>query len=596
MGRHLEDQGGSCGDRQGSCSASPTVPGPGALQPDGPAKETSARRRMLESQIKIHGHVDPDTAELVTFAPTPSTEGMNTFLQTGLNLGHGFSFCDVKSAFGQSDRLQRKGGPLFAEPCEGLHLPAGALIVIEVPVYGLDDAPAAWRATVVRFLTEQGYTRNLVEPCWYMRFNDKGQNESQVLIEVDDFIISAAPEKKQALRECFEKRFHFGKWEDSTAEYAGRLIQVFDDKILIDQQKYILEQIHPVPLSKGRRSEKNAALTPEEFAAFRSTIYRINWVAKESRPEMSGLASIMASKLTAATVEDVLTVNKNVNFLRSTASRPLTLWRMDPENLSFIAISDAGGIGAKHETLDDEGLPSDSTQGAWMVLAAETLPVGNLQVRASPLAWRSSKLKRKVFSTFGGETQAMLQSIAEVDWLQVMMRDATHHDVELREWRSSLSPHMLVMKSDIRACSRQPQCSVTDAKSLFDSLQKEHPAGRQDRRSSLELAIIVRDLQETRSMVRWVPHQKMIVDALTKADPLKAGGATDHFLKSGRLSLVDVQAELARRAADSRNKSRSNAASVARLLKEYERAGMEFWSTLIWGDCTAFPEHVGVHF
>ena len=202
----------------------------------------------------------------------------------------------------------------------------------------------AWRATVVRFLTEQGYTRNLVEPCWYMRFNDKGQNESQVLIEVDDFIISAAPEKKQALRECFEKRFHFGKWEDSTAEYAGRLIQVFDDKILIDRQKYILEQIHPVPLSKGRRSEKNAALTPEEFAAFRSTMHRINWVAKESRPEMSGLASIMASKLTAATVEDVLTVNKNVNFLRNTASRPLTLWRMDPENLSFIAISDAGGI------------------------------------------------------------------------------------------------------------------------------------------------------------------------------------------------------------------------------------------------------------
>ena len=34
---------------------------------------------------------------------------------------------------------------------------------------GLDDAPAAWRATVVRFLVEQlGFVRNLVEPCWYM--------------------------------------------------------------------------------------------------------------------------------------------------------------------------------------------------------------------------------------------------------------------------------------------------------------------------------------------------------------------------------------------------------------------------------------------
>ena len=269
---------------------------------------------------------------------------------------------------------------------------------------------------------------------------------------------------------------------------------------------------------------------------------------------------------------------------------------MAPEDLAFVAISDAGGIGTKHESVDELGLPSDSTQGAWMVLASEGLPVGNQQVRASPLAWRSSKLRRKVFSTFGGETQSMLQALSEVDWLQIMTRDATHHDVELREWRSSISPHMLIMKSDIRACSRQPQCSVTDAKSLCDSLLKEHPSGKQDRRSSLELAIILRDLQETRSMVKWVPHQKMTVDALTKADPMKASGATDHFLKTGFLSLVDIQQELALRASDLKNKNRSNAASVARLLREYEQQGQHFWSTLIWGCCSDIPEGFGMHY
>ena len=58
------------------------------------------------------------------------------------------------------------------------------------------------------------------------------------------------------------------------------------------------------------------------------------------------------------------------------------------------------------------------------------------------------------------------------------------------------------------------------------------------------MAIIVKDLQETRSTVRWVPHQKMIVDALTKDDPLRASGATEHFLRTGWLSLVDVAVEL----------------------------------------------------
>ena len=270
-----------------------------------------------KSRWCVHGHSDPDTADLVTFAPTPSTEGIMAFLQIGLNLGHCFNFCDVKNAFCQSDRLQRPKGPIFAEPCEGLHLPAGALIAIDVPIYGLDDAPAAWRPTVVRFLTEQGFTRNVVEPCWWMRFNSAGVNETQVLIEVDDFIVSALPGEQAKVRDAFQKRFHFGKWEESAAKYAGRQVQVLEDRITLQQEKYILEQLHPVALAKGRRLEKDSELTPEEFQAFRSVIYRINWVAKETRPEMSGLASIMASKLNSATVEDVLTVNKNVNFLRN---------------------------------------------------------------------------------------------------------------------------------------------------------------------------------------------------------------------------------------------------------------------------------------
>ena len=174
----------------------------------------------------------------------------------------------------------------------------------------------------------------------------------------------------------------------------------------------------------------------------------------------------------------------------------------------------------------------------------------------------------------------MLQGLAEADWLQIMLRDALHHDVKLRDWRNSLSPHMLVMRSGVEAPNRQPQCSVTDAKSLFDCLLKEHPQGRQDRRSALELAIIVKDLQETKSMVRWTPHQKMLVDALTKVNPLKSNGALDCFLKTGLLSLVDVATELRQRAEDIRYRRRSHAASAARLAQEYEAANLLFWSTL----------------
>ncbi|CAE7241240.1 Abcb1 [Symbiodinium sp. CCMP2456] len=464
-----------------------------------------------KSRWCIQGHSDPDTSELQTYAPTPSTEGLMMFLQTATNLRQECAFADVRNAFCQSLPLSRSKGPLFAEGCEGLNLPPEALIALDVPVYGLDDAPAAWRKTVVDFLLSIGFIRHITEPCWYLRFNSDKQNEAQVLVEVDDLIVATNPEVTESIKKTFQERFHFGKWEYGEAEYAGR-------------------KVFPIQVAKGRRQLKDDKLNEEEFGLFRSLIYKVNWLARESRPEAAGLASIMACRLPHAQLKDIFTINKYVNHLRSTAARAIKIWRFEPEEMVFISVSDAGGVTVREGETDEEGLPTDAAQGAWAVFTAEGHPVGAQQVKATPVAWRSSsKLKRKVFSTFGGETQAMLQGVNEVEWLQIMYRDAIFNDIQLDQWRNSLSPHLVIMKSAAHLPARQPQISVTDAKSLFDCLLREHPQGRQDRKSALELAIILRDLQSTRSSVRWTPHQKMVVDCLTKDE--RSNGAMEMFLR-----------------------------------------------------------------
>ena len=545
-----------------------------------------------KSRWCVQGHSDPDTSELQTYAPTPSSEGLMLFLQTATNLQQDCAFADVRNAFCQSLPLKRSKGPLFAEGCEGLNLPAGAIIALDVPVYGLDDAPAAWRRTVVDFLVGEGFVRHITEPCWYMRFDPKtSQNVAQVLVEVDDLIVTTNPRLTEAIKEKFQARFRFGKWDVREAEYAGRKVVTGKDYTTISQEKYILEQVFPIPLARGRRQHKEDRLTEEEFGLFRSLIYKINWLARESRPEASGLASIMASRLPHAQLKDILTLNKYVNHLRSTADRQIKIWRFEPTEMVFISISDAGGITVRDGEVDDEGLPTDSTQGAWAVFTAERHPVGAQQVKATPVAWRSSKLKRKVFSTFGGETQAMLQGVNEVEWLQIMYRDAIFHDIKLDQWRNSLSPHLLIMKESADMPARQPQISVTDAKSLFDCLLREHPQGRQDRKSALELAIILRDLRETKSSVRWTPHQKMVVDCLTKDDPLRSNGAMEVFLKTGRLGFVDVQEELKSRKDDMSLRRRSHKASLERLSREYQDnlvlLVQQLWSTLSRGNCAS---------
>eukprot|EP00959_Pyramimonas_sp_CCMP1952_P127344 2663480-Pyramimonas_sp.AAC.1 len=69
-----------------------------------------------------------------------------------MNLGLQADIADVKNAFCQSDPMVRSQGQIYVEPCEGIDLPAGSLILLRVNVYGLDDAPMAWRKTIVSYL------------------------------------------------------------------------------------------------------------------------------------------------------------------------------------------------------------------------------------------------------------------------------------------------------------------------------------------------------------------------------------------------------------------------------------------------------------
>ena len=66
-------------------------------------------------------------------------------------------------------------------------------------------------------------------------------------------------------------------------------------------------------------------------------------------------------------------------------------------------------------------------------------------------------------------------------------------------------------------------------------VQKESLGSKQDRRTSLELAIVVRSMRKARAGIRWVPHAKKIVDCMTKADVDKGNDALLQMLRSGTL-------------------------------------------------------------
>ena len=56
------------------------------------------------------------------------------------------------------------------------------------------------------------------------------------------------------------------------------------DRILVPMEKYILEELHPLTLSKVRRFADSSVLTEKEFVAFCSTIHEFQWSGERFNP------------------------------------------------------------------------------------------------------------------------------------------------------------------------------------------------------------------------------------------------------------------------------------------------------------------------
>ena len=399
-----------------------------------------------KSRWCVLGFADPDGDALKTFAATPQTEVINMFFQAAASLKLKVVFGDVTAAFCQSRPLARTQGRLFAEPTPGLPgVEPGDLIELLVAVYGLDDAPCEWAETVGEHLIEQlKFKRSLLDPCLFIKRRDDVPGpdgvQALVLVEVDDFNFAVRGDYEDTLLSSMKERFRFGKWEYGEADFNGRHVKVTAECTYMNQEKYIIEKIKALELSRGRKSDKSSPLTPSELDEFRSMLYKISWVAHQTRPEASGMVSLLSSRLQQATVEDAIIMNKMVGHLRSTARQGIKIFPIKPEEMTFIGVSDAGGVDGNTRGTDESGMIEDPVQGAWLVLAGAKIPTHDSPTKVSVLSWRSTKLKRRVTSTLASETLSFSQCMGEIEWLQVLYRDMIYGDVNPAHWCNSIAP------------------------------------------------------------------------------------------------------------------------------------------------------------
>ena len=495
---------------------------------------------VKKSRLCIRGDLDPDILSLERFAPTVNTMNLAVMFQIAANENMLAQIGDLKNAFCQSQKLERKGGKLyFRLPPEGVEgVDEEQLVEIIAGCYGLVDAPAHWRRSLTDYLKVLGYVQSSLDPCLYKLYSE-GRLQGMVAIEIDDlFMVGHQPHLDKIKQ--LQERFVFGKFvtlkeTPQGAAFNGRRVQQMPDgEIRIDMQKFVEERLHEIVLEKGRLSQKKELANEKEVREARAACGALNWLAKEGRPDASGPSSLMSSKLTTLKVEDICTINE---VIRNLKKKPEVQLRIQPlRAMKFAVISDASF-----------GNDNMHSQGGQMVICHEAGLQENQRVKANLLWWRSAKIQRVVNSTLAAETQSLSRGLGDLLWIMVLFEELNDETFSIREWPQRLrGSEVLAMASAESSERLRGSLAVVDAKSLYDQLCKD-TIGGQDKRTAIEIQIIREDLNSLSGKVRWIDHPAMLADTLTKVkgscDPLYRMLSTGMFQLTAEIEHMQARTQ-----------------------------------------------------
>ena len=205
---------------------------------------------------------------------------------------------DLKSVLMQSDEdvSDRPRGKLYASlPPGGIPLPDGkwveesSLIQLNAAVYGLVNAPSAWRKTIVRGNEDLGDRRSCYDTCIFCLMDESGP-QGHVLIEVDDLATHGNTAHAENMAKL-QKTFKFGKRKsiyNSEGDYGGRtVIQDQSCGFQIHQANFVRERFSPIVIPNGRRSDKKSETSDGEKKQLRALWGSVNWVQRETSPDVS---------------------------------------------------------------------------------------------------------------------------------------------------------------------------------------------------------------------------------------------------------------------------------------------------------------------
>ena len=278
-------------------------------------------------------------------------------------------YLDFTQAFHSGDEINRV---LYAEvppegvPGFGIH--DRQLLKLKKHCYGLLDGPYAWYLHLGKLLSTMGYQQSIGDPCVYYLFDKNKVLEGIVGIATDDLLHGGSP-RHWALMESIKGKYKLGKFATGNGRFTGKEITVLPGgNIKVTQSLYVKEKIAEIPINKQRKGERLSSCTTSEIGQLRTLLGALSWLAKESRPDLSGRTAILQQSMPHPCVQDMIEANQLAKEAKLEPDLGVTLYPIPLQHLRIGSISDASWGNVKDGEMenDSQGDFWTETEDRWI--------------------------------------------------------------------------------------------------------------------------------------------------------------------------------------------------------------------------------------
>ena len=437
-----------------------------------------------------------ETGEFPTDSPTVQKGSVRLILALAATNSWTLKTIDISSAFLQGDEMDRD---VFVKPPKE----ANALDKIwrlKRCLYGLKDASRKWYFKVLNKLKEKGFQKSCMDKGLFFLIKD-GVLIGVVGIHVDDFLQAGTPEFERVMEEVVAS-FKVGKLEAGEFMYTGYHMKQAADGITFHQNKYVKDAKIPQIDVKSLK-DRQRDMTQDELTQLRQITGMINWAARATRPDIAFDALELSTKFKGGKVEDLIRAQSVASKMKKNEVAVKISNLRNWDDCQIWVFTDAAFRNLNQKV--------DSCGG--YVIFLVNIHTGHSAV----MEWRTNKLKRKVHSTLGAETQILYNGIDAALGYKTQIKEMTKGVIDLK----------------VRA--------ITDNMSAKMAVYSESDVS--ERMLRADIAIIKDMIDDGRVLeVCWVAGKEMLADILTKRGVIKI--PILEALESGQLSSSTLKAVL----------------------------------------------------